>query len=267
MARFAWVVVQCECQGLSMSSVAEPGKNSRFSEALFDLLDRVRYRRADLTDLSEPLHRLRYEAYRREEFVPINSQRITSDQFDRSPNAFGFGVYIDETLVSSIRLHHVTPAERTSPSRLIYGDILDPILDEGLSYVDPSRFTADHEATLMFPALPFLTLRIAAMASEYFAADFCLSSVRPEHAPFYRRVFGSEQLAGERYYPGLMFPVCLYAAKVQTIRDRVADRFPFFTSSARERELLFGPNGEVGAIAPTARMARHLEARMAAREE
>ena len=104
------------------------------------------------------------------------------------------------------------------------------------------------------------------MASEYFAADYCLSSVRPEHAAFYKRVFGSVQFAGERYYPGLKFPVCLYAAEVAEIRNRVADRFPFFMSTPEEREAMFGPEGDsasVSMIRPTARAAAIEERRFA----
>ena len=234
---------------------------SHFAGTLLDLLDRVQYRRADLEAPFDPIYRLRYEAYRREDFIPANSERIAGDAFDRSPNAMCFGVYIDDELVSSIRLHHVTPRERSSPSRLIYSDVLDPMLDQGKTYIDPSRFTADREATLAFPALPFLTLRIASMASVYFNADHCLSSVRPEHAAFYKRVFMSRQIGGIRYYPGLRFPVVCYAADVPVIRDRVHRRYPFLMATDEEHEALFGnPGGVVRPfVRPTAREAAAAE--------
>ncbi len=151
------------------SSIEAP---SRFAGALIDLLDRVEYRRVSLKDQFDPVYRLRYEAYRREDFVPINSQRISTDSYDSSPNAYGFGVYIDGQLVSSIRFHHVTPETRDSPSRSIWPEVLDPILDAGRSYIDPSRFTADHEASLAYPALSFLTLMIVAMASVHFDVSY-----------------------------------------------------------------------------------------------
>lgn len=222
-----------------------------------DLLDRVQYRRAALEEPFDPVYRLRYEAYRREDFIPANSERIAGDPYDRSPNVMCFGVYIDDRLVSSIRLHHVTPSERSSPSRLIYQDVLDPLLDAGKSYIDPSRFTADHEATLAYPALPFLTLRIASMASVHFRVDYCLSSVRPEHAAFYRRVFMSRQIGGIRYYPGLHFPVVCYAADVPVIRERVHARYPFLMATDEEHQALFdAPNGAVRPfVRPTARQA------------
>lgn len=230
---------------------------SQFALTLIDLLDRVRYRRVSPQDQLDPVYRLRYEAYRREDFIPINALEITKDAFDDAPNCHCFGVYIDDRLVSSIRLHIVTAAEPTSPSRGIWPEVLGPIIESGGSYVDPSRFTADHDASLAYPALPYLTLRMAVMACEYFETSYCISSVRPEHGPFYRRIFGLEQMAGLGTWGELTFPVYLFGARVPVIYDRIMTRFPFFMSTAEERETLFGA-GDVNAIAPSARQAHRL---------
>ncbi len=247
--------------GLAMGAANHhsAGGVSRFAETLIDVLDRVTYRRVTPNEQFDPVYRLRYEAYRREEFVPINSQRVTRDSFDDTQNCYCFGVYIDEVLVSSIRFHHVSPAIPISPGRSVWPEVLGPFLQAGHSYIDPSRFTADHEASLAFPALPYLTLRIVAMACEHFTARYCISSVRPEHAPFYKRIFGSEQIGDERTFAELTFSMCLYAAEVPKIRDRVADRYPFFMSTQEERQSLFGTTcAKVRAIAPTARLAHRL---------
>lgn len=239
-------------------------KTSRFAANLMDILDRVEYRRVRLQDQFDPVYRLRYEAYRREDGVAENSDGIVHDSLDDVPNAMCYGVYIDGTLVSSLRLHHCTAEYRQSPCMVVYPDVLNPMLDQGKTYIDPSRFTADREATLAFPALPFLTLRIAAMACEYFEADFCLSGVRDEHAAFYKRVFGSRQIADVGHYNGLQFPVRLYCADVSDIRDRVADRFPFFMSTPQEREAMFGGDSDaryLPLIRPTARAAALAEDR------
>ncbi len=243
---------------MSAATQTAAGATSRFAMTLIDLLDRVQYRRVSVDEQFDPVYRLRYEAYRREEFIPINSQQVTRDAYDDAPNCYCFGVYIDDRLVSSIRLHVATPEERTSPSRGIWPDVLGGILDKGQTYIDPSRFTADHDASLEFPALPYLTLRMAVMACEHFKATYCISSVRPEHAAFYKRVFGSEQLAGEGYWGELTFPVCLYASYIPVMYPRVITRFPFFNSTAEERSILFGPVGQVRPIAPTARLAHRL---------
>lgn len=236
------------------------GTTSRFATSLIDLLDRVHFRRVSVEDQFDPVYRLRYEAYRREDFIPINSQGITRDAYDEADNCYCFGVYIDDTLVSSVRLHIATPEKPTSPSAAIWPDVLGDILAKGGSYIDPSRFTADHEASLAYPALPYLTLRAAVMACEHFKATYCISSVRPEHAAFYRRVFGSTQLAGIGYWGELSFPVCLYASYIPVMYPRVISRYPFFDSTPEERAQFFAPGHQaIPAIRPTARLAQRLE--------
>lgn len=244
-------------------------RTSRFATSLMDMLERVEYRRVRLDEQFDPVYRLRYEAYRREDGIAANVDRIASDHLDFTPNAMCHGVYIDGELVSSIRLHFATAAHRESPCMRMYPELLGGMLDAGQTYIDPSRFTADREATLAIPALPFITLRIAAMACEYFDADYCLSGVRDEHAAFYKRVFGSSEIAGYSQYPGMSFPVKLYAAAVGDIRNRVADRFPFFMSTSAERNKMFGSDSDahyLGLIQPTARQAALAEARFAPAE-
>lgn len=212
---------------------------SKQSLTLLDILGDVSYRRVRLSDLDDPVYRLRYDAYRREDFIPINSQKVAGDEFDSSPNAYCYGVYIGERLVSSVRFHHVTAECRDDPCRTMWGELLDDMLDKGQSYIDPSRFTVDHEASLIYPALPFLTLRVVAMAAVHFNTDYCLSAVRLEHAAFYRRVFKSERIGDIKNYASLKFPVYLYAAKVPVIREDVYRRYPVFNSTEGERQALF----------------------------
>src|SRR5579871_1216541 len=86
-----------------------------FAGTLIDILDRVKYRRVRSSEMSDPVYRLRYEAYRREDFIPFNSLGVLRDEFDDLPNSFCYGVYIDGDLVSSLRIHHLTPEMRMSP--------------------------------------------------------------------------------------------------------------------------------------------------------
>jgi hypothetical protein len=231
--------------------------NSHFVTNLIDLLDRVEYRRV-LDDDRDPVYHLRYQAYRREEFVAPNEQEIVRDEFEDLPNAYCYGVYIDGYLASSVRFHYLTPEYRESPSHSVFTDVLDPLLDQGMTILDPGRFTTDYEASLAYPALPFLTLRIPTMAIWYFRVKYCLNSVRPEHSAFYRRVFQSEQLAGPRYYHGLTFPMVLYACDLLSNEARLFARYPFFRSTEAEREALFGPHPRaVPVVRPSVRQATH----------
>jgi len=237
--------------------VAPAAPISRFSGALLDILDRVEYRHVSPSEQFDPVYRLRYEAYRREDFIPFNAKKIVHDEFDELPNAHSYGVYIDGVLVSALRFHLITPEYRQSPSYSVFPDVLDPLLATGATFVDPGRFTADHEASLAYPALPFLTLRIVVMASAYANARFCLATVRPEHAAFYRRIFNSKLLADERYYHGLSFPMQLWAADVAVEYPSLLRRYPFFMSTEEERNRLFGAGpDQFGTLQPaTSRLA------------
>lgn len=229
---------------------------SRFAGGLIDMLDRVEYSRIRMDVTDNPIYRLRYEAYRREEFVPFNDSGTVVDDLDGTPNAFCYGIHIDGELASSLRIHHVTPQHRMGPSMKSCPDVMGPLLDQGQTFVDPSRFTADYEASLAFPALPFLTLRIAVMATEYFRTTACLALVRPQHGPFYRRVFGAVEMSDVREYPGLAFPVTLYGSNSAINLQQIYRRYPFFRSTAEEREQLFSQTDLRGYLHPLPTSAR-----------
>ena len=89
-----------------------------------------------------------------------------------------------------------------SCSTELFGDILHPRLDQGEVIIDPARFVADPEKARRFPELPYVTLRLAYLACEYFNADTGLAIVRAEHQAFYRRVFLHETIAEPRLFPG-----------------------------------------------------------------
>lgn len=242
------------------SAHSAPGSTSRFAGALIDLLDRVEYRRVTADDQFDPIYRLRYEAYRREDFIPITDQQMVRDAYDDLPNCYAFGVYIDDELVSSVRFHYLTSDFRSSPNHSLFPDILDPLLDAGHTILDPGRFTADREASLAFPSLPFLTLRLPTLAVLHFGTKYCLNSVRPEHGAFYRRVYQSVALAEPRSHDGVGFPVALYACDVPVIYPGLLRRYPFFRSTEAERNALFGADGQssLARIRPTARVAHRL---------
>ena len=231
---------------------------SRFASNLLDLLDRVEYRRVTADEQFDPVYRLRYEAYRREEFIPFNSAQIVRDEFDDLDNAYCFGVYIDGVLVSSVRFHYLTAAKPNSPSYSVFPDVLQPLLDGGATILDPGRFTADFEASLAFPALPYLTLRLPTIAVQYFNVRYVLSTVRPEHAAFYRRIYRSTIIGAERYYHGLSFPMVLMACDIDVMYQDLLRRYPFFRSTPDERQRLFGDAGRspLSLIRPSARAAQ-----------
>jgi hypothetical protein len=204
-----------------------------------DLLDQVDYRLVQTPAEKEEIYNLRYRAYLREGALRPSAEERITDQYDEAPNAWTFGVYLHGELYSSVRISVVTPQWRMACSTEAFGDIIHPRLDRGEILIDPTRFVADPEKAKRFPELPYVTLRLAYMACEYFNADVGLAIVRAEHQPFYRRVFLHQTISDLRIFPGLIKPVALMAVDFPTMREKVFERYPFMRSSAFERRMLF----------------------------
>lgn len=232
-----------------MPTPSEPGQSAPFTARISKFLRHLEYRRCDRDDDLELICRLRYKAYAANLLVPEEESQSISDELDRTKNSFTFGVFHDGTLISTLRVHHVTGETPSGPSMLVYDDLLLPRLRRGEHFIDPSRFAADPEWTRNAPEIPFVTLRLAVMACIHFDAPFCLSTIRPEHSAFYRRIFQSKQIGPLRHYPQFTRPVALYEADVNTIQAMTFSRFPFFRSAADERKLLFA--SRVNAVLPS----------------
>jgi hypothetical protein len=210
-----------------------------FALRMGDYLQELDYRTVDSAEERDEVYALRYRAYLREGAIEPNPRQRFFDDYDRMSNCWIFAVRDESRILSSIRLHVISRQNRRGPALDVFPDIVGPMIDRGMVLIDPTRFVADEAAQKQYPELPYITLRVACMASEYFAADYCLATVRSEHRAFYRRVFESRLLCEPRPYPTLLAPIALMAADVRDIRDRVAERYPFFQSSYAERRMLF----------------------------
>jgi hypothetical protein len=236
-----------------MRSAAEPVTTALGRGA--ELLDQVDYRLARTPEEKEEIYRLRYRAYLREGAVKESPEQRVTDQYDDLPNSWTFGIYIEGELYSSVRISVLTAEWRESCSAEAFGEILHPRLDRGEVIIDPTRFVAEPDKAKRFPELPYVTLRLAYLACEYFNADLGLAIVRAEHQAFYRRVFMHETIAEPRFFPGLLKPVGLMAANFPAMRDKVFLRFPMMRSSAFERRMLFERGGERLSFSPDMRIA------------
>lgn len=230
-------------------AVGGNGSPSSFNASVASLLERVEYRRCETGEDLETIYRLRHDSYVAGGMLEAKPSRAVIDEYDDLPNAYRFGVYIDGQLVSTIRLHYVTAQHPHSPSMTVFGDELQPRLDAGETFIDPSRFAADMEAAKQFRVLPYITLRLAVVACGYFDPTFCLTAVKEEHANFYRRIFNATAALPPRIYPGLIVPVTLFQSRTSENMANTVRRFPFFGSTESERRMLFDRPG-IGEVAP-----------------
>ncbi len=226
--------------GTAMNAINAIGTMTAFSSSIFSLLERVEYRRIQSIEDFQNVSELRNVSYQSKQFIDLSAFGALIDDEDFSDHCRVVGVYIDEQLVSTIRLHLVTPNDRNGPTYEYFPDIANRILDAGQSYIDPSRFASDPLMLWQYPTIPLLTLRPAAMASIYFNVEHCMSCVRADSASFYGRSFGSAELAAARNINGFTVPLCVMGAKIADIRERLETRFPFFKSQPYEQRMMFG---------------------------
>jgi hypothetical protein len=210
-----------------------------FSNQVIELLGRLEYRLAETKEDKQAIYRLRHECYMREGAIRPNKSGLFRDRFDAAPNVWIFGIYLDNKLVSSIRIHAANKANPISPGMDVFGDVLTPRIQAGETIIDPTRLVVDHEASRAYPYLAYATVRLGFMASEYFRADLGLATVRTEHRAFYRRLFFMQAMGEPRHYPGLKKPINLLGIHYPSVHEKIVARYPFMVSSAVERGFLF----------------------------
>ena len=215
------------------------------------LLDEIDYELVETGEQREAVFRLRYDCYLAERAIEPNEAELFSDVFDGQDNGFLFAVRFQGRLIGSIRIHIATPERPNSPSMTAFPDVLGPILERGETFVNPSRFVIDGNVRLATPLMPYATLRLASMAADHFDTDHIIATARPEHTPFYRRIFQLEPRTSPRDYPGLVKPLCLMSNDTDTIRERVYTRYPIFSSDPEERAAVYGP------VRPVSLLNRH----------
>lgn len=220
-----------------MSGVAAAAQN--FSSRLHEFLRLVEYRRAASASEKDEIYRLRYDAYVREGALTPSRKKFLTDAYDEDARSWLFGVYIEDVLASSIRISVASPEHPDSPAVSAFRDVLGPELEAGRTIVDPNRFVADHVISRLYPALPYATVRLGFVASEYFNADLGLATARVEHQAFYKRVFGLEELCPARPYPTLIKPLSLMGIRYRDVREEILRRYPSFGSTYTERAMLF----------------------------
>lgn len=210
-----------------------------FSDRLAQLINRIDFRRADSAKERDAIFRLRYQAYIREGTISPNSGRMFSDPFDETGNVHLFGLYIDNELASSMRLHIASKEHPKFPSLEVFSDFLQPELNSGKVMVDATRFVADETLSRLYRGLPYATCRLSMLAGVHFKADHLLAAVRAEHQTFYRRAFNHRLICGPRPYPHLAKPICLMTLHFPPAIEQLLRRYPSYQSTECERRMLF----------------------------
>lgn len=226
--------------GATLSDHAGP--DSSFCNRVALLLARIDCRLATSGQQREAIFRLRYEASMRERAFSQTYSPTFSDRYDYTGNAYLFGLYIDDELASSIRIHTASKEEQQFPSFEMFADVLRSNFDSNDVIIDCTRFVADEDLSQLYRELPYATLRFCVLAAEHFKADHLITAASSAHQSFYRRAFNYRSISEPRRPSDLPSPVRLMTLSYPTSANDLYRRYPFFRSTPAERWKLFGRN-------------------------
>ena len=241
---------------VTSTSLAEPIISPAMGK-IFEVMDNLEYRRIITQEDFEDIGRLRAQAFDARAIYPKKMANSSVDEMDFTPNAYVYGVYWYGELVSTIRLHVLSPEHPHSVSLKLFPEALGPLVEQGMTFIDSTRFAVNEEVSHSMPGLPLLTLRIPMMAMTHFNADSGLALIKEGHGSFYRKVFNATLLAGPKQFDVFAFPAVLYQSPHRNTPESCR-RYPIFYSTASERRLMFEkPNEQLPAltILPTAKYA------------
>ena len=222
--------------------VAHAALQSSFCDRVELLLARADCRLATSGKQREAIFRLRHATGNRVGAVTHRSALTLWDTYDYSGNVYLLGLYIGDELASSIRLHISSKEQHELPSCDVFGDVLRAEFDTGQVIVDCTRFVADEALSRLYRELPYATLRLCMLAAKHFNADHLITAASPAHQAFYRRGFNFRAISGPRHHPDWASSVRLMTLNYRMAADDLYRRYPFFRSTAAERQHLFGQN-------------------------
>jgi hypothetical protein len=213
---------------------------TRFSDRVIRFLDRVEHRIARTEAEKEEVFKLRYDAYIRNDLISEREDHQLRDcEYDYSNNSFVTTTYIDGELAGTTRVNVGVDVNAKLPCLGVFSDQVMPYLKAGKTVIELTRTAARLDFSGLYPELPYITLRPAFLAAEYFDADFAIATARAEHLAFFHRIFRFKPWCEPRDYPGVTTQIVCMGSDFRAGKNAVATRFPFFRSTPEERAKLF----------------------------
>jgi hypothetical protein len=235
--------------GGSMSA-SNDNSIGRFSVRALRLLESVEHRCARTRADKAEACRIRREADQRRGLMEARAVAQSYEEaVDDAPNAWVTTTFIDGALAGTLRIHVSASEQVRLPALDVFSDVVTPYLQTGRTIVEMTRLAARLEYSRGLPEAPYVALRPAWLAAEYFDADFILATVCPEHEPFYRRVFGFERWSEPRETPCDSRKMCLMGLDFRPARDRVLANYPVYRSLQAERDALFRRRSDLRVVA------------------
>jgi hypothetical protein len=220
-------------------------------------LDDIEYRRAVSQDDIALIADVRRSAYEDADIYVGESPSFT-DEVDFDPRAYVFGVYWRERLVGTMRIHVLSRDNPRTNSTRYFPNVLDPLVAQGLTFMDPARFAILPGMDKEIPGLATIVLRLGLAGVRHFNCDFGLATIKEGHAGFYRRVFNYTQMTPVQSFPPLKRNFALFSTSRSNI-DTICTNYPVLDGLPIEAKMLFSNAApaipKVLSVRPTARLA------------
>ena len=226
---------------LGSSVLPEPTPSAAFSHTQRGFEMRRISEREDWSQV----RKLRFDALRSREEIPVSPDAAYADAHDIALNAATFlltrtgrAVGSTRSSVSSANRRWVLPAMDVFPQEIEAAIGLDStIVEASLMSVDPA--TCVDPKTVLFHLFKAHMLHCAAEN-----ADWLIVAVRDSQIGFYRRMFNMEILSGAEKYPGIASPRVLMGLEYREQAPLLFMRIPVLAvTDADERE--FAASGAI----------------------
>lgn len=147
--------------------------------------------------------RLRYRAYFEADTIDPNEEHLLYDDYDFLPNAFTHLVWYDGKPVTTVRgcIYSGHYAWQPTEGVCYFKETIKRELGAEARLLESNRYAVDPDfqgRQSLFAQ--FLMFRAHALNSEAHQCDHIITSVRSNHAPFYRRYLGMEPISTETQY-------------------------------------------------------------------
>lgn len=221
---------------LTRNTIAEV--ETERNKGLFELMDQIEYRRIVSPEDFEDVGQLRLRAFNARPVYEKTFAEPLLEPIDYLPETFLYGLYMGGRIVASMRLNMLTAQSVETPALELFSDFLRPVLEQGMQFVDPSRFAVDPAASSEHPGLAILTHRLSTMMTIQQGAAYCLCAVKREHEGYYQRIFRATRLAGPFEPEGMCVTAVLLGISIHNA-DYIKARNPIFNFTETEARLLF----------------------------
>lgn len=133
------------------------------------------------------IFRLRYNAYYSQGLIRKTSEASLSDWQDDEDGSSIYGITLEGTLVSTIRLCVMSKEHKACATYMMYKDYLNPLIEGGLRIVDGSRLAVSCTNSAARRRVVMYALSLTVNYATRVRASLGTIIARHSHVPFYER--------------------------------------------------------------------------------